>query len=125
MILLTPLARVSMTQVAAVMGYKSRVLLKTIRAFTGANRHQRLDGRKCCIWTGVVGMPIIRVAHKAVDLKVLAVPLACPMRWSAENCHGHSRTTPQASRPGLDARQPSRGGDVTRKGSGPGMAPEL
>jgi hypothetical protein len=46
-------------------------------------------------------MPIIRVAHEAVDLKVLAVPLACPMRWSAEGCHGHSRTTPQASRPGL------------------------
>ena len=46
-------------------------------------------------------MPIIRVAHQAMDLKVLAVLLACPMRWSAEGCHGHSRTTPQASRPGL------------------------
>ena len=46
-------------------------------------------------------MPIIRVAHEAVDLKVLAVPLACPMRWSAEGCHGHSWTTPQASRSGL------------------------
>jgi hypothetical protein len=46
-------------------------------------------------------MPIIRVAHEAADLEVLAVPLACPARWSAEGCHGHSRTTPQASRPGL------------------------
>ena len=46
-------------------------------------------------------MPIIRVAHEAVDLKMLPVPLACPMRWSAEGCHGHFRTTPRASRPGL------------------------
>jgi len=46
-------------------------------------------------------MPIIRAAHEAADLKVLAVPLTCPMRWSAEGCHGHYRTTPQASRPGL------------------------
>jgi|ERR1700729_2681048 hypothetical protein len=36
-------------------------------------------------------MPIIRVAHEAANLKVLAVPLACPMRWSAEGCHGHSQ----------------------------------
>jgi hypothetical protein len=46
-------------------------------------------------------MPIIRVDQDAADLKVLAVPLACPMRWSAEGSHGHSRTTPQASRPSL------------------------
>ena len=56
-------------------------------------------------------MPIIRVAHEAADLKVLAVPLACPMRWSAEGCHGHPRTTPQASRPGLT--QVSRVADET------------
>ena len=29
------------------------------------------------------------------------VPAACPMRWTAKGCHGHSRTTPQAPRPGL------------------------
>jgi hypothetical protein len=46
-------------------------------------------------------MPIIRVAHEAVDLKVLAMPLTCPMRRSAEGCHGYSWTTPQAARPGL------------------------
>ena len=70
-------------------------------------------------------MPVIRVAHEAADLKVLAVPLACPMRWSAEGRHGHSRTTPQVSQPWLDTGGPSRGGDLTRKRSGPGMAPEL
>ena len=31
----------------------------------------------------------------------VSVPAACPMRWSTEDCHGHSRTTPQASWPGL------------------------
>jgi len=31
-----------------------------------------------------VGIRIIRVAHEAADLKVLAVPAACPMRWSTE-----------------------------------------
>ena len=46
-------------------------------------------------------MPIIRVTHDAVGLKPLAVPLACPMRWAAEGCHGHFRTTPRAPRPGL------------------------
>jgi hypothetical protein len=46
-------------------------------------------------------MPIIRVAHEAVDLKVLAMPLTYPMRRSAEGCHGYSWTTPQAARPGL------------------------
>jgi hypothetical protein len=30
-----------------------------------------------------------------------AVPLACPMRWSTEGHHGHSRTALQVSRPGL------------------------
>jgi hypothetical protein len=62
---------------------------------------RRLDGPKHCIQTQVVGMPIIRVAHDAGDLKTLAVPLAYPMRSAAEGYHGHSRTTPQASRPGL------------------------
>ncbi len=56
-------------------------------------------------------MPIIRVAHEAADLKVPAVPLACPTRWSAKGCHGHSRTTPQASRPGLT--HVSRGAEET------------
>jgi DNA-binding XRE family transcriptional regulator len=45
-------------------------------------------------------MPIIGVAHEAMDLKALAVPFACPMRRSAESCHGHSRKTAQASWPG-------------------------
>jgi hypothetical protein len=35
---------------------------------------RRLDGPKHCIWTRIVAMPIIRVGHEAVDLKVLAVP---------------------------------------------------
>jgi hypothetical protein len=45
-------------------------------------------------------MPIIRIAHEAADLKVLAAPLTCPMRWSIEAAtviHGNT----QASRPGL------------------------
>jgi hypothetical protein len=60
-------------------------------------------------------MPIIRVAHEAADLKVLAVPLACPMRWSAE---GVSRSFPDNTAgiaTWLDAHEPSRGGDLTRK----------
>jgi hypothetical protein len=58
----------------------------------------RHDGLKRGVQTRKVGIPIIGVAH-VTDQK--AVPLACPMRWSTEDCHGHSRTTSQASRPGL------------------------
>ena len=29
-----------------------------------------------------------------------ACPPCCPMRWSTEDCHGHSRTTLRASQPG-------------------------
>ena len=46
-------------------------------------------------------MRIIRVDHEAAELKVLAVPLPCPMSRSAGGCQGHHRTPPQASRPGL------------------------
>ena len=88
-------------QVEAVAYTESHTLLKTISAFTRPTGTRRLDGSKRCTWTQVLGTPIIRVAHEAVDLKVLAVPLACPMRWSAEGCHGNSRTALQASRPGL------------------------
>jgi hypothetical protein len=80
---------------------ESRTLLKTIRTFTRPIVTWRLDGPKRCMWTQAVGMPIIRVAHKAMDLDVAAVPVACPMRWSVEGCHGRSRTTTQASWPGL------------------------
>ena len=31
----------------------------------------------------------------------MAMPAACPARWSTEGYHGHSRTTAQAPRPGL------------------------
>ena len=98
---MTQQADVLKAQVVATTGSESRTLVKTIRAFTRPIVTRRLDSPKRCTWTQMVGMPIIRVAHEAADLKVLAVPLTCPMRWSAEGCHGHSRTTPQASRSGL------------------------
>ena len=49
-----------MTQVAAVMGYKSRVLLKTIRAFTGGQSSPATRRPEVLHLHGVVGMPIIR-----------------------------------------------------------------
>ena len=58
-------------------------------------------GASVLIWTREVGIRIIRVAHEAADLKVQAMPAACPMRWSTKGCHGYSRTTPHASQPGL------------------------
>ena len=48
--------------------------------------------------TREVGIQIIRVAQ-VTDHR--AEPTACPMRWSTEDHRGHSRTTPQASRPAL------------------------
>ena len=86
-------------QIGAALDRKSLTLLKTIRALTRPIVARQLDGPKRCIWTRMVGMPIIRVAHKAADLKVLAVPAACPMRWSTEGYHGHSRTVPQEPLP--------------------------
>ena len=73
-------------------GYKS--------AARDTDGHSRTvtPGLKRCIRTRKVGIRMIRVAH-VTDQKV--VPLACPMRWSTEGCHGRSRTTPQASQPGL------------------------
>jgi hypothetical protein len=80
-------------------------LVATIRVPSGKDPARRSPGVKFPRATRRIqtqaGMPIIRVGPEAVDLKVLAVPLACPMRWSAKVCHGHSRPTPQASRPGL------------------------
>jgi hypothetical protein len=61
-------------------------------------------------------MPIIGVAHEAVDLKVLAVPLACPARWSAEGCHVIPRQH-RTHRAWLEAREPSRGEDLTGRRS--------
>jgi hypothetical protein len=41
---------------------------------------KRFDGPTSHIWTRKVGLRIIRVAHEAADLKVLAVAAARPMR---------------------------------------------
>ena len=56
------------------------MLLKTIR--TRAIVIKRLNGPKCCIPSREVGIRIriIRVAHEAADLKVLAVPHTCHTR---------------------------------------------
>lgn len=48
---------------------------------------------------------------------VLDVPAACPIRRQIESRHGYSRTTPQTPQLELDARVPSRGGDLIRKRS--------
>jgi len=71
------------TQVAALTDREPQTVLKTIRAFTRpiVTRHAYHPGRsRSCGSEG---------AGRA---------LAHPMRWSAEDYHGHSRTTPQASR---------------------------
>ena len=44
------------------------------------------------------------------------MPAPCPMRWSTEGHHGHSRATLQALRPGLAQWTRTRG-DLTRKPS--------
>jgi len=51
-----------------------------------------------CIPTREVGIRMNRFAHVANQK---AVPFACLMRKSTEDHHGHSRTAPQAWRPGL------------------------
>jgi len=56
------------------------------------------DRLKRRIRTREAGIPMIRAAQ-VTDQKT--VPLACPIRWTAEGHQGHSRTAPQASRPGL------------------------
>jgi hypothetical protein len=110
-------ARPLKAEVATLSDRKLRTLFKTIRAYTRPIATRRLDSPKHCIQTQVVGMPIIRVTHDAVDLKTLAVPLACPMRWAVEGCHGPLPGNTTGVATWLDAREPSRGGDLIRKRS--------
>src|SRR5262249_32752000 len=81
-------------QVGAAMNGQSRILLKTIGAFTRPIVTKRLDGPKRCIQTQVVGIPIIRVAHEPVDRKMLAVPHTCHTRRRRAVGHGHMSLSP-------------------------------
>jgi hypothetical protein len=65
-----------------------------------------------------VGIRIIRVAHEAADLKVLAVSAACLMRWSTEGDHGYSQTTPRASQPDLTQMSQLAELTLTRRSTG-------
>jgi hypothetical protein len=78
---------------------KTRVVVLITQRRQGTSEDYEVhEGQSAASRPQVVGIPIIRVAH-VTDQK--AVPLACPMRRSTEGNHGHSRTAPQASRPGL------------------------
>ena len=66
-------------------------------------------GLKRCIRTRKVGIRMIRVAH-VTDQKV--VPLACPMRWSTEGCHGRSQRIDGTDACGSPPQAPARRPDL-------------
>jgi hypothetical protein len=63
------------------------------RPLTTAGQHDRQ-------YTELAGTTAKRPAAPLVRDQE-AVPSACPMKWSTKGYDSHSRTTPQASRPGF------------------------